>query len=42
VLFSAASDPGLCGQRGPDVTILRRSSLADLSVDEVDAAVRLR
>lgn len=41
-LFSTESDPALCGQRGPDVTILRRSSLADLAVDEVEAAVRLR
>lgn len=41
-LFSAESDPALCGQRGPDVTVLRRSSLTDLPVDEVEAAVRLR
>lgn len=42
VLFSGASDPALCGQRGPDVAILRRSDLRDLPVDEVEAAVRLR
>jgi ADP-heptose:LPS heptosyltransferase len=42
VLFSHASDPELCAQRGPDVTILRRSTLDKLSVDEVEAALRLR
>ncbi len=42
VLFSQASDPELCGQRGADVTILRRSSLDELSVDEVEAALHLR
>lgn len=41
-LFSSDSDPALCGQRGPDVTILRRPSLEDLPVAEVEAAVRLR
>jgi len=41
-LFSAESDPDLCGQRGPDVTVLRRSSMAELTVDEVEAALRLR
>jgi ADP-heptose:LPS heptosyltransferase len=41
VLFSNASDPSLCAQRGPDVTILRRSSLDGLAVDEVEAAMRL-
>ena len=41
-LFSNASDPALCGQRGPTVTILRRSDLADLPVSEVEAALRLR
>jgi ADP-heptose:LPS heptosyltransferase len=35
VLFSRASDPALCGQRGPDVTILRVDDLADLTVDAV-------
>jgi len=42
VLFSAESDPAQCGQRGPEVTILRRPNLADLAVDEVEAALRLR
>lgn len=41
-LFSHASDPALCGQRGPDVTILRRQSLDELTVDEVEASLRLR
>ncbi len=41
-LFSAASDPALCGQRGPDVAFLRRPDLAALAVDEVEAALRLR
>lgn len=35
VLYSHASDPALCAQRGPAVTILRRKSLADLAVEEV-------
>lgn len=39
VLYSDASDPALCAQRGPDVTILRRPQLADLSVDDVFAAL---
>jgi ADP-heptose:LPS heptosyltransferase len=39
VLYSHASDPALCAQRGRDVTILRRPSLADISVDEVCAAL---
>jgi len=42
VLFSHASDPDLCGQRGADVTILRHQPLDDLSVDEVEATLRLR
>lgn len=41
VLFSNASDPSLCAQRGPEVTILRRPSLGGLGVDEVEAALRL-
>ena len=41
-LFSNASDPDLCGQRGRDVTILRRHPLDNLSVDEVEANLRLR
>ncbi|MBO6518653.1 MAG: glycosyltransferase family 9 protein [Rhodospirillales bacterium] len=39
VLYSDASDPALCAQRGPDVTILRRQPLSALSVDEVFAAL---
>lgn len=42
VLFSKASDPELCGQRGADVTIMRRPSLDELGVDEVEAALHLR
>ena len=42
VLYSHASDPEFCAQRGPDVTILRRPRLEELSVDEVEAALRLR
>ena len=39
VLFSAASDPALCGQRGARVTIVRRERLADLALAEVQAAL---
>ncbi len=35
VLYSHDSDPALCAQRGPAVTILRRERLAELSVAEV-------
>jgi ADP-heptose:LPS heptosyltransferase len=42
VLFSAASDPVLCAQRGPSVAILRRDDLHELSLSEVEAAMRLR
>ncbi|MDP6390094.1 MAG: glycosyltransferase family 9 protein [Alphaproteobacteria bacterium] len=42
VLFSLASDPALCAQRGPAVEILRRDDLATLGADEVEAALRLR
>ncbi|CCQ72073.1 glycosyltransferase family 9 protein [Magnetospira sp. QH-2] len=35
VLYSHASDPALCAQRGPKVEILRRPSLADLTLEEV-------
>ncbi len=46
VLFSGESDPALCAPRGPagaaSVTVLRRESLADLALDEVDAALSLR
>ncbi len=41
VLFSDASNPSLCAQRGADVTILRRPSLDGLAVDEVEAVLRL-
>jgi len=39
VLYSSASDPALTAPRGPDVMILRRDDLADLSVDEVAATL---
>jgi ADP-heptose:LPS heptosyltransferase len=42
VLYSHASDPALCAQRGAAVTILRRQSLSDLGVDEVFAALPLK
>jgi ADP-heptose:LPS heptosyltransferase len=42
VLFSAESDPALCAPRGSNVTVLRRSELAGLTVGEVAAALRLR
>jgi ADP-heptose:LPS heptosyltransferase len=38
VLFSAASDPALCGPRGAKVTILREADLAALPVDRVLSA----
>ena len=40
-LYSFASDPALCAQKGADVTILRRDLLTELSVDEVEAALKL-
>jgi len=39
VLYSEASDPALCGQRGPAVAIVRRPRLADLSTADVLAAL---
>ncbi|MBT5049806.1 MAG: glycosyltransferase family 9 protein [Rhodospirillaceae bacterium] len=42
VLFSADSDYTLTAPRGPAVTVLQRNSLAELPVDEVAAALRLR
>ncbi|MEO5375597.1 MAG: glycosyltransferase family 9 protein [Alphaproteobacteria bacterium] len=42
LLYSSASDPALCAQRGPAVTILRRPSLAEVTVAEARAALRLR
>lgn len=41
VLYSAASDPALCAQRGRDVTILRRDKLDDLEIDEVMSALKV-
>jgi ADP-heptose:LPS heptosyltransferase len=41
VLFSAASDPALTAPRGREVVVLRRASLAELGVDEVEAASAL-
>lgn len=35
VLYSHESDPALCAQRGPDVTLLRRESLEALETKEV-------
>ncbi|MBO6781917.1 MAG: glycosyltransferase family 9 protein [Alphaproteobacteria bacterium] len=40
-LYSFASDPALCAQKGPDVTIIRKDRLDDVSVDEVEAALKL-
>ena len=43
VLFSGESDPALCAPRGPVVRALRRSNLADLTVEEVaEAALKAR
>ena len=46
VLFSDQSDPALCAPRGPggaaSVTVLRRQSLEDLALGEVDAALSMR
>jgi len=42
VLYSHASDPALCAQRGANVTILRRQSLDELSVEEVYAALPIQ
>ena len=39
VLYSHASDPALCAQRGDRVTILREPSLTDLSAEAVLKAV---
>jgi len=41
VLFSEASDPKLCRQRGRDVTILRESRLDALDVERVATAAGL-
>ena len=42
VLYSSASDPALCAQRGPDVRILQKPNLADVGVEEVEAQLTLR
>ena len=42
VLYSSASDPALCAQRGPYVRILQKPNLADVSVEEVEAQLTLR
>jgi ADP-heptose:LPS heptosyltransferase len=39
VLYSHASDPALCAQRGPKVAILRAPSTTDIPVDRVSAAL---
>ena len=39
VLYSGASDPALCAQRGDNVTILRREHLQDLSATDVAMAL---
>ena len=41
VLFSSASDPEITRPRGPEVTVLRRERLADLSPAEVAASLPL-
>ena len=45
VLYSSASNPTLCAQRGPHVQIIRKDQLADIEVEEVEGeaeALRLR
>lgn len=39
VLYSCESDPALCAQRGPRVTILRRPDLASIAAEEVAAHI---
>jgi ADP-heptose:LPS heptosyltransferase len=41
VLYSAESDPALCGQRGPDVSILRRDALSIVTPEEVAMALAI-
>lgn len=41
VLYSSASDPRLCGQRGADVTILQSANLSDMPVSRVCGALGL-
>ena len=42
VLFSGASDPALTAPRGLSVEVLRQQNLANLSIESVAAALRLR
>lgn len=42
VLYSSASNPALCAQRGPDVRFLRKPCLAALTLEEVEAQLALR
>ena len=35
VLYGHSSDPALCGQRGPNVTYIRKPHLKDITVEEV-------
>jgi ADP-heptose:LPS heptosyltransferase len=42
VIYSHASDPQMCGQRGNNVSIIRQQSLENLSVNEVEASLQLR
>ena len=42
VLFSGESDPALTAPRGSDTKVLQYNSLADMPLDEVAAALRLR
>jgi ADP-heptose:LPS heptosyltransferase len=35
ILYSAASDPALCGQRGNDVTIFREHQVSDISPNQI-------
>ena len=42
VLYSSASNPMLCAQRGSGVQIIRKDQLADLEVEEVERKLTLR
>tara|TARA_B100000676_G_scaffold305409_1_gene359592 strand:+ start:33337 stop:34257 length:921 start_codon:yes stop_codon:yes gene_type:complete len=42
VLYSSASNPMLCEQRGSGVQIIRKDQLADLEVEEVERKLTLR
>ena len=42
VLYSGASNPTLCAQRGPNVQIIRKDQLADIEVEEVEGELTLR